>query len=433
MLHLLLALALAAQEPQQPPPPPPPDTAAGALRVYLDCGQCDLDFVRTEISFVDWVRDRHDAQVYVLVTTQGTAAGGAAYSLTLIGQEKFEGRADTLRYNARPDASDDDLRRGLVHMMGLGLAHYVAQTPLAADVELRRRPAPPGEGGAAGTSVQPHDPWNYWVFSLSGQVQLQGEASYRYNYSYSTLSANRVTDRWKLTFYVSQSSTTSKSQVTDTSWYTSKLSSYYYSGLAVRSIGTHWAVGLRTGASSSSSYNRDWKVSGGPAIEYDVWPYSESTRRILRINYSLNYEHDKYDTLTVYNRTVEGLLSHSLEVYLASIQRWGTLSLDLTGNQYFKDLRLWDYNVFAGVNLHVVRGLTLGGYVSYSWIQDQLYLPAAQATPYQILTHTVQLPTSYSYYTFFSLTYTFGSIHNNVVNPRFGSSGGGGSSIYISF
>jgi hypothetical protein len=36
-----------------------------------------------------------------------------------------------------------------------------------------------------------------------------------------------------------------------------------------------------------------------------------------------------------------------------------------------------------------------------------------------------QLATSYSYSVYFGVSYTFGSIFNNVVNPRFGSSGGG--------
>ncbi len=432
MLHLLLAAALAVEEPQQPTPPPPPDTTQGALRVYLDCGLCDLDFLRTEMTFVDWVRDRHDAQVYLLVSTQGTGAGGTEYTLTFIGQERFEAHADTLRYDARPDASDDEVRRGLTHMMALGLARYVAQTPLAEEIEVRRRPPAPGQSGGPGPGVQPHDPWNYWVFTLNGQLQLQGEASYRYTYWYNTVAANRVTDAWKFSFNLSQNSVTNKSQVTDTSWYISKTSSYYYTGLVVRSLGPHWSAGLKTGASSSTTYNRDWRVSAGPAIEYDVWPYSESTRRVLRINYSIGLEHDKYDTVTVYQKTAETLANHSLEVYVASVQRWGTLSVDLTGNQYLRDLRLWDYGVFGGFSLHVVRGLSFGGYVSYSRIHDQLYLPAAQATPYQILTHQVQLPTSYDYSTYFSLSYTFGSIHNNVVNPRFGNTGGG-SSMTISF
>jgi hypothetical protein len=207
VLPLLLAAALVIQEPQQSPAPPPPrDSTQGALRVYLDCGLCDLDFLRTQISFVDWVRDRHDAQVYLLVSTQGTGAGGTEYTLTLIGQQRFEGRADTLKYDARPDASDDEVRRGLAHMMGLGLARYVAQTPLAEEVEVRRRPAAPGQGGGPGPGVQPHDPWNYWVFTLNGQLQLQGEASYRYTSWYNTVAANRVTDAWKLSFNLSESS-----------------------------------------------------------------------------------------------------------------------------------------------------------------------------------------------------------------------------------
>jgi len=424
VLHLLLAAALAVQEPQQPPPPPPQDTTEGALRVYLDCGSCDLDFLRTEITFVNWMRDRHDAQVYLLVSTQSTGAGGTEYTLTLIGQQQFEGRGDTLRYVSRPAEPDDAVRRGLAHVMALGLARYVAQTPLAEEVEVRRRPSAGGPGGPPGPRAGQHDPWNYWVFRASLTANLYGEASYRSTSLYNTLSANRITDRWKLTFSVSANSNNARSQVTDTSWYVQKTHSSYFNGLVVRSLGRHWSAGLKTSASSSSSYNRDWNAAAGPAIEYDVWPYSESTRRLLRINYSLNLEHDRYDTLTVYQRWSENLVSHSLEVALTSVQRWGTLNLSFNGTQYLHDLRLWDYGVFGGFNLNLVRGLSFSGFLSYQRIHDQLYLPAAEATPYQILTRQVQLATSYYYSTFFGLSYTFGSIYNNIVNPRFGGSGG---------
>ena len=424
MLHLLLAAALSVQEPQQPPPLPPQDSTPEALHVYLDCGLCDLDFLRTEITFVNWVRDRHDAQVYLLVTTQGTGAGGTEYTLTFIGQQQFEGRADTLRYVSRPAEPDDAVRHGLAQRMALGLARYVAQTPLAEEVEVRRRPPAGGPGGPPGPRAGQHDPWNYWVFRLSGMVSLQGEASYKYSDFYQTLSANRITDRWKVNLSLSEDNATTKYQTTDTSWYVNKAHSLYYSGLFVRSLGAHWSAGVRTGASSSTYYNRNYRVSAGPAIEYDPWPYSESTRRLLRINYSLSLEHDSYDTMTVYQKTAQTLPSHSLEVALTSIQRWGTLNLSLTGTEYLHDLRLWDYGVYAGFNLNLVRGLSFSGYVNYSRIHDQLYLPASNATPEQILARQIQLPTNYSYYTFFGLSYTFGSIYNNIVNPRFGGSGG---------
>ena len=78
-LHLVSAQAALAQV----------DVASSdALRVFLDCGRCDQDFMRTEITFVDFVRDRHDAQVHVLVTMQATG-GGTEYSMAFIGLEYF--------------------------------------------------------------------------------------------------------------------------------------------------------------------------------------------------------------------------------------------------------------------------------------------------------------------------------------------------------
>jgi len=52
---------------------------ADALRVFLDCDRgCDFDYLRQEITFVNYVRDRRDAQVHVLITRERTAAGGQA-------------------------------------------------------------------------------------------------------------------------------------------------------------------------------------------------------------------------------------------------------------------------------------------------------------------------------------------------------------------
>ena len=72
VLSLLSASAFAGQAPT-----PPPAAPQGALlRVYLDCGRCDTDFLRRNVAFVDYVRDRAQAEVHVLVTTQGTGGGG---------------------------------------------------------------------------------------------------------------------------------------------------------------------------------------------------------------------------------------------------------------------------------------------------------------------------------------------------------------------
>src|SRR6266550_6244723 len=61
-----------------------------AVRVFLDCPDsfCDFDYYRTEITFVNWVRDRQFAQMHVLVTAQQTG-GGQEYTLAFIGLERL--------------------------------------------------------------------------------------------------------------------------------------------------------------------------------------------------------------------------------------------------------------------------------------------------------------------------------------------------------
>ena len=37
------------------------------LKVFLDCESCFSDFLRTEIAFVDYVRDRTEADVHLMI------------------------------------------------------------------------------------------------------------------------------------------------------------------------------------------------------------------------------------------------------------------------------------------------------------------------------------------------------------------------------
>jgi hypothetical protein len=422
MVPLLLAATLLLHQEPTPPPPPQGPPPQEALRVYLDCSLCDFDFFRTEITFVNYVRDQHDAQVYVLVSTQGTGAGGTEYTLTFIGQKEFTGRADTLRYVSRPADTDDAVRRGLAHVLKLGLVPFVAQTPLAEQIDVRRA-GPPGPG----VELHPRDPWNYWVFSIGTSGNLNGEASFKYSYFSGSVSANRVTERWKALFNVYASGTRNAYQTTDTSWYVSNTHSYNFSGLVVKSLGAHWSAGLQATALSSTYSNRDFNFTVGPAVEFDLFPYRESTRHQLRFNYALNFERDDYDQVTLYGRSTETLANQALTVALSLRERWGTVSLSVNATEYFYDLRKYDAGVYGGFSLQLVKGLSVNASGSYSQVHDQLYLPALGATQQEILVRQRQLATQYTYYVYYGLTYTFGSIYNNVVNPRFGASGSGSS------
>ena len=81
---------VAAQEP----------TAPLRIRVFVDCNgeACDDDHLRREIAYVDWVRDRLDADVEILVTDEETGAGGERYEIAFAGRRTFVGMDEELRY-----------------------------------------------------------------------------------------------------------------------------------------------------------------------------------------------------------------------------------------------------------------------------------------------------------------------------------------------
>ena len=53
-----------------------------AIRVFLDCYDCDMNFTRQQIPYINYVRDVKEAQVYILVTDQNTASGGEKFTYT---------------------------------------------------------------------------------------------------------------------------------------------------------------------------------------------------------------------------------------------------------------------------------------------------------------------------------------------------------------
>ena len=50
-------------------------TRVGVPLVYIDCNRCDYDYVRTELTFVNYVRDPDLADIHVFVTDVNTVCG----------------------------------------------------------------------------------------------------------------------------------------------------------------------------------------------------------------------------------------------------------------------------------------------------------------------------------------------------------------------
>jgi len=101
------------------------------------------------------------------------------------------------------------------------------------------------------------------------------------------------------------------------------------------------------------------------------------------------------------------------------------VSSSLEGAAYIDDFSKRRAVLFNALNVRLFKGFNLNMFVSASLVRDQLYLAKGELSDEDILVRRRQLASSFSYFGGIGVSYTFGSIFNNVVNPRFeGASGG---------
>lgn len=429
---LLMVPRLGLAQPP-PPPPPPPNTVGtlslpGPVKVFIDCSgywDCDSEYFRTTLTFVDHVRDREVADVHVLITGQSTGAGSSQATLTFFGRGPFNGVRDVLIYTPPPNAANDVVRAGLVRVLKVGLTRYVSHSSAGEQLVVSVTGA-----GAPPSQQRKHDPWNYWVLRLAVNGNLSGESLSKSSSYRGNASAIRTTDAWKISFSTSASYRESAYDFGDGDTYKSISRNAGANALVVKSLTPHWSIGGRASLNSSTYLNQRRTLHVAPAVEYNVFPYDESTRRLLTAQYTIGMTSYRYRETTLYDKDAENVGVHTLVLGVSARQPWGQVNASVDMSQYLSFMDRYRVESWGGVNLKVGKGLSLNVGGGASWIRDQIYLPKGAATRDEVLVRQRQLATSYDYSVYFGLSYTFGSIYNNIVNPRFGSGSGGMTVMY---
>ncbi|MDH5804838.1 MAG: hypothetical protein OEZ54_06610 [Gemmatimonadota bacterium] len=404
-----------------------PDGAdRGAIRLFLDCQgriHCDMDFLRREIRFVDFMRDRQDADVHVLGVSQNSG-GGQILTFSFIGLRDFD--SVTANYDVAVSSTDtsDEQRRKISRTLQMGLMEFVARTPAAERIQITYEA--PETNDATALEEQKPDPWNFWVFRIGANGFTFGESRQSFlNYS-GSVNASRVTDDWKIVFGSHASKQISDFTFSDGTTLHSTQESYGWNGLVVSSINSNWSFGFAGDVNSSTYSNTKIQFQFYPAVEFNAFPYDESSRQSLIFRYGIGVRAVAYNEVTIYDKTEETLPEHVFAVQLQQNQPWGRTSIELNAAQVLSDLSKYQVGVYGNLNIRLVRGLDLRLNGSYSKINNQLSLPRGGATDEEVLLRRQQLETNYRYNGSFGLSYRFGSIFNNIVNPRMRGIGGGG-------
>ena len=390
-----------------------------APNIYIDCNYCDLDYVREEIKFVNYVIDRKVADVFIMITTETTGSNGQNYTIEFNGQSKLINKTDTLHFTTLQDDTDDIIRQKLVKCLKLGLVSYISHTPLAENITINYQPE-------TDEDITPEDPWDSWVISLSTHGNMNAQKSYDSYWTFGSINVKRITEEWK--FNTSFSASYNENNYyyfdgNDNLINSATISSYSRSQnaycLLVKSIDDHWSIGASGSVSSSTYSSYEYRTSAYPAIEYNIFPYSESNSKELKFLYKAGWSFSKYNETTIYNYNAEGRFNQSLVVSMEIKKPWGSIETDLTGSNYFFDFEKNRLDIFSAISLNVVKGLSVNLYGRYSIIHDQLNLPKGDVTDEQLLLQKNELATQYTFWSSIGISYTFGSIYNNVVNSRF--------------
>lgn len=421
LLRFLSAVPAAAQEGATQP------AAPQLLRVFIDCQfECDTEYIRQNVQFVDYVRDRTVADVHVLVTTQGTGGGGSAWTVKFIGLGRFDKVDRTLTFNTGPTASDDDRRKEFTRIFKLGVASYAADSSAGPQLDVRW--LKPDAAEAAKTATK--DPWNFWVFRTNLGGNRDGEESTNSSSYRASFSANRTTEQWKISFSTSGNYNKSEFDLgEDGGLIKSTSHSWSFNSLIVKSLGPKWSVGGRSSVSHSSFSNTDKQFTFAPGVEFSFFPYSESSRRSLTLLYTIGASRYDYKDVTIFDKVKETVPNHSLNTSLGLRQPWGSVGTGITLSQHLNELGRYRISTFAHGDVRLFKGFSFNFFGGYDRIRDQISLRKGGATPEEVLLRRQQLATGHSFNLGFGISYSFGSIFNTVVNPRFG--GGGGHFIFF--
>ena len=118
-------------------------------------------------------------------------------------------------------------------------------------------------------------------------------------------------------------------------------------------------------------------------IEYNVFPYSQSTRRQLRIEYNVGYTDFAYHDTTIFDRIREGMPNQQLQVNVATREPWGSIDVGVSAISYLNDRTKYRLGSFGELDLKIFRGLSFDIEAGYDVIRDQFGLAKERLHPWE--------------------------------------------------
>ena len=186
----------------------------------------------------------------------------------------------------------------------------------------------------------------------------------------------------------------------------------------MRTIGEHWGAGLGASVRQSTFFNLDPSYRAAAALEWNLYPYSISSRRAFTLTYFVGATRFDYESETIFDRSRETLIDQGLIASLDLEQPWGSASFEVETYHFLQQPDDFNVELSADLEYRITRGLSLDVFGSYTRVRSQRFLPKGGASDEEVLLERRALETNYRFWFNIGISYTFGSIYNNIVNAR---------------
>lgn len=412
---LAAALPLSAQNGSRP-------------NVFFDCEgrDCNSQYYRTEIDWVNWVNDPLVSDVHVIMSSLTTGAGGRQFQLDFLGIDEEVGYEDRLVFQTLPTDTDRERLDGIAHTLGVGLARFASEAGYRGIVSLQGPdPESSPEGGLV-SRAEVNDPWNLWVFRLNGSGTVEDEDTRDTKRGFGSFNASRVSPTWKINFNGSFLHSRQRRELTDSTTFREQHTDWGFNPLVAYAIADHWSVGFSGQVGRRTSLNQSFRMEITPGLEYSFFAYEEATRHALTAYYKIGPAYQEYFETTVYGEDSETRWAQSLEIEFSQRQRWGDAGMTITGSHYLHDFDRHNLSLEGDIDYRIVRGISINARANISFIDDQIYVSAGGVSPEEALLDLRDRQTARRYRVTIGFSIHFGSIFNNVVNNRFRGVGGFG-------
>ena len=384
----------------------------GKLKVFIEGIWLDFDYMRRHLQYIDFVNDPAVADIHIIINTRTSGSGGQVYSLRY-NNNSFENFSEfTLSCTSAASDTYEERREKIVNSITLGLMPFANETEEGPNIVIRYK--------GKQKEIKPivtEDPWNSWTFrgGLNGNIYME-ESRKNLNYSYN-LRADRVTEDWRIR-NSGQMSVRTQQYVDEGETYRSENTSSSISSSIVNSLSSRWSAGAFFGYSNSNYSNLLYSVSAKPAIEYNIFPWDISDRKVFTIAYYIGPEWKRYYEETIYGKFQESLWEQSLSLDLQIVQTWGEIRAGLDASNYMQDFSKNKITFDSDLSVRIVRGFSVNFNFRVENIHDQIYLAKGDVSLEDILLNKVQLPSTFEVRAGVGVRLQFGSIYNNIVNNR---------------